>query len=116
MFGVPCPGCGSTRAVFALLRGDFHEAIVWHPLILLSLASILYIAVRNTLFKNKPIKNVEIGVFIVISFLYIAVFIWRMILFFPHTPPMTMHDGALHNQLFRFFRSAMNMYGNKFFT
>jgi len=31
-FGVPCPGCGLTRATLALLRGDFAAALRFHPL------------------------------------------------------------------------------------
>jgi uncharacterized protein DUF2752 len=32
LFGLPCPGCGLTRAASALLRGDFAGAIRLHPL------------------------------------------------------------------------------------
>lgn len=31
-FGVPCPGCGLTRATLALVRGDFAAALRFHPL------------------------------------------------------------------------------------
>ena len=30
--GVPCPGCGSTRAALALARGDVFAAFGWNPL------------------------------------------------------------------------------------
>jgi len=30
--GVPCPGCGVTRSIAALLRGDYAEAFILHPL------------------------------------------------------------------------------------
>jgi hypothetical protein len=32
MFGIPCPGCGLSRAMFAALRGDFADAFYYHPL------------------------------------------------------------------------------------
>lgn len=31
--GIPCPGCGLTRATFALLRGDVQTALHFHPLV-----------------------------------------------------------------------------------
>jgi len=36
VFGIPCPGCGLTRATLALLRGDFHAALHFHPLVFLA--------------------------------------------------------------------------------
>jgi Protein of unknown function (DUF2752) len=41
--GLPCPSCGSTRAVVALLQGDWYGAIQWNPLGVL-IALILLVA------------------------------------------------------------------------
>jgi hypothetical protein len=32
LLGVPCPGCGLTRAALALAFGDLAGAVGWHPL------------------------------------------------------------------------------------
>lgn len=31
--GIPCPGCGMTRALLAALRGDFVGAMRWHGMV-----------------------------------------------------------------------------------
>lgn len=30
--GIPCPSCGSTRAILSILHGDFLQAFQWNPL------------------------------------------------------------------------------------
>jgi len=42
--GVPCPGCGFTRALLALARGDLAASLTLHPLALpaLALASLTF--------------------------------------------------------------------------
>ena len=39
--GVPCPACGSTRAVLALLTGDLRAAFAFNPLVILGIACAL---------------------------------------------------------------------------
>lgn len=35
LFGVPCPGCGLTRATLCLLSGELAQALRFHPLVVL---------------------------------------------------------------------------------
>ena len=37
-----CPGCGGTRAVLALLQGQFLESLVYNPAVLLGILLVLY--------------------------------------------------------------------------
>lgn len=50
--GIPCPGCGLTRAAVSLFRGDWKQAITMHafaPVLLIALAIISFcvVAPRN---------------------------------------------------------------------
>jgi len=50
-FGIPCPGCGLTRATISLLRGDFAKAFGLHafaPVVLLGLAALAVAAILPT--------------------------------------------------------------------
>jgi hypothetical protein len=58
--GVPCPGCGMTRAASALLRGDLTLALDYHPLIpliaVLTVAGWAWWLLRRT-GRVKPMSN-----------------------------------------------------------
>lgn len=49
LFGVPCPGCGLTRATEALVTGQLRDAIALHPLVPLVLPIVAWMVVRMTL-------------------------------------------------------------------
>jgi hypothetical protein len=62
VLGLPCPGCGLTRATIALARGDFRGALHLHPLVWLispifgwAVASAAYGFVRGPR-ANPPLK------------------------------------------------------------
>ncbi len=42
--GFYCPGCGGTRAVKALLQGDFWKSICYHPLVPYAALAVLLLA------------------------------------------------------------------------
>jgi hypothetical protein len=41
--GLPCPSCGTTRSVLALLNGEFSKAFYWNPFGFLILAILLVV-------------------------------------------------------------------------
>lgn len=47
--GYYCPGCGGTRAVLALLRGDILYSLYCHPMVLYAAALYAWFLLSNTL-------------------------------------------------------------------
>jgi hypothetical protein len=39
--GIPCPSCGATRSMIALINGDLLKAILWNPVGLLLLGGLV---------------------------------------------------------------------------
>lgn len=92
--GLPCPGCGLTRAAAALLRGDLSASLHYHPLLGLVLFAFLTLILRNKCFFNKlhQSRYFYISIIICLCLLYII----RMVLFFPNGPePMTYDKASL---------------------
>lgn len=91
MFGLPCPGCGMTRACISLLKLDFTKAMHFHPLFWLPpIAFVAWIAVKN---KSNTAANWIIYGFIA---LMLAVYVVRMVNMFPDIPPMNFnHDNII---------------------
>jgi hypothetical protein len=106
--GLPCPGCGSTRAAIALLQGRFALAFSMHPLIPLSLAILPYALFRDKLLRGKPESTAEKYIILSVMALYIAVYIIRMILLFPHTLPMVPQQNALWPSILRWLSGYLS--------
>ncbi len=71
--GISCPGCGMSRAVFALLSMDFGKAFTMHPLVFcLPFAVLIF-------FKRKSIPKKVMTVLCVFALtLLLAVYLIRM--------------------------------------
>ena len=68
LFGIPCPGCGMTRALFSVLRGDFSAAFSFHPMIFTLPLLPLYFIFDGRLFRKKQIDTIVLS-FLLIGFL-----------------------------------------------
>lgn len=60
--GIPCPGCGFSRAFLALLRGDWSDVQRLHPLaplLALEWVAIWLIAAAWAIGKRLPVPQIE---------------------------------------------------------
>lgn len=88
--GIPCPGCGLTRAYLALFKGNLSKAFFYHPLFIVPVIVLLYFIIPK--FKNSKHNSIFVSA---ICIIFIGTYIVRMILFFPHTSPLDFDSNAL---------------------
>lgn len=77
LFGISCPGCGMTRACFALLKLDFKLALYYHPLcVLMPILAIGFLLDKFNFIKiEEKYKKLILAI---ICLLFIFVYILRM--------------------------------------
>lgn len=80
--GLYCPGCGGTRAIEALLRGDFLSCLFYHPFVFYCFILYLLFMVSHTLeylctYGKKPLPHLPTikGLTLRLTYLYIGIFI-----------------------------------------
>lgn len=100
LLGIPCPGCGMTRAFLALLRGDVRKAFYWHPLFPLVILIFLVFLLKR---KYKVIENIWQNKLILKSviLLFILCYIIRLCFLFPDQPPLNLNKDSLLGQLLK---------------
>ena len=97
--GLPCPGCGGTRALWALLRGDWTGAFHMHPFIFVVPAPVL-MGVALFLTREKMPLWWDIVLWVMFALLLVTYAV-RMAVLFPHTEPMTVNENAWLPRLWR---------------
>lgn len=70
-FKIPCPACGTTRAFLSLLSFNIKNAFFYHPLFWMTPFVPLFIAAKNIKYTY------------IIGFLYISVWVIRIITTYP---------------------------------
>lgn len=97
--GLPCAGCGMTRAFLFMLRGEFQRAAFIHPMSYLLLGTAAY-CIYFRYIKGTKIKGFKIlawGLIITMLSFYAV----RMYLYFPDRVPYTYaSDNLLANRFF----------------
>lgn len=82
--GYPCPGCGMSRAVFALIQFDFVKAFQYNPLVFFLPIVIIGIAFQHTRFIKKAFNNKWVCISLI--GLILIVYILRFIYIYPKEP------------------------------
>ena len=96
--GFPCPGCGMTRAMLSILRGNFAAALKLHPFSYVLIIWLAAFAVRRYILQ-KEIKSM-LKWLVVILVCMITFYVYRMVRYFPGTPPMSYYKD---NMMYRIF-------------
>ncbi len=92
--GLPCPACGMTRAALLFLSGHWKESMQMQPFFVVFAAGIAMCAVKRYIFRKKVGKFLRAyaGSMLVAALIF---YVYRMILYFPHTSPMTYNEDNL---------------------
>lgn len=114
VIGLPSPGCGMTRALIAALHGRFAQAFFFHPLWVIIPPIVLLL-----LFHSQPWHHFSLverimhwdALWWVLFILVMVVYIIRMIMFFPDTPPLDLNRNSLFLRLIRQIRSGYICFG-----
>lgn len=75
VFGVPCPGCGMTRALISALKLDVKAALEFHPMVFSLPLIAWYIFNNGRLFKNR---KADIAVLSLIGIGFIICYIIKL--------------------------------------
>lgn len=83
--GLPCAGCGLTRAFLFMVRGELARAFYIHPMAFLILAFLLYCGFFRYI-KGSRIRGFQ-PLFILLVSTVLIFYIIRMIMYFPDRVP-----------------------------
>ncbi len=74
-WGIYCPGCGGTRSLLALFRGDFLQSAWYHPLVMYVVLMYAWFMLSHTLEKLRVplIKGMKFEVWIMYGMVVVLV-------------------------------------------
>jgi hypothetical protein len=105
MTGIPCPGCGITRSILALLRLDFIASLQYYPMLIPCgagfTAYFIFWMRKGTGTKgwNRFLEGMGIAI--------VVVYVVRMFFLFPDTPPLNFNHRAMLPRVIDWIREGI---------
>lgn len=109
--GLPCPGCGLSRACLLFLTGQFSRSLFLHPLgafWLFLLCSFFW----NRYVLGKPCRKWMLWMLALLSAATFFVYLVRMVRYFPMRPPMSYTGRNLFEKLIPGYRQKILSFWN----
>jgi hypothetical protein len=97
LLGIPCPGCGLTRAGRLLITGHFRESFYMHPLLIPVIIGILLVLLLKSTTRNYKLF-INVYVIIILS-AFIIFYLYRMERYFPDKEPMIYRRDNLYSKV-----------------
>ncbi|MCR5702826.1 MAG: DUF2752 domain-containing protein [Lachnospiraceae bacterium] len=84
--GIPCPGCGLTRAGLSLIKLDFGKVLYYNVMIIPIAIYIIYAVVCRYVLGTKV--RFATVILIILAVALLVLYFYRMVRFFPNHKPM----------------------------
>lgn len=107
--GIPCPGCGLTRAVFYLAIGRIGQSVQMNPMGIPIVVLLLYFF-WNRYIIGRHAKGIMLLMGIALVLL-VAVYIWRMYNFFPNVKPCVYTENNVLSKTFPHYEQILHDFG-----
>lgn len=104
--GFPCAGCGMTRAVLAVLKGQFARAWNLNPMALPVLLFLGYCMWMRYILCKK-VKGIKAGIVILVAGMLLT-YGYRMCTIFPNRPPYVYTENNLMERCIPFYADILH--------
>lgn len=88
--GLPCPGCNMKTSLYYLLQFKFSLSLYYHALLIPTIVVFVWIVFN---YKNHEQTKKLLMIWAILMIIY---YIYRMIVYFPHSPMMYSKDNLIY--------------------